>query len=297
MINGDNINNTLERLFYFPQCIINSMLGNKNLVDVCNVKLKTKTTAVNFGSPARRLSNMFWASIKWRNLAELLGEKIHIFDIGCGRGHYGNLYKEYLGASFGSYSGLDIYKHEAFPPDFNHIKDRAENASKHIKKAVNFVTSQSALEHIEGDVATLNDITEILVKQGKPFLQIHLVPASTTLWTYLWHGWRQYSQRNLGVISSKLNTAYDVSIIAIPLGGARSHRVHFFGITLPSLFRKIFRTTPVNNWDTDDSRLSKRIQEVVCSESIQNSRLPVFWALLISNDESYFEALFDINSK
>ena len=285
MINGDEIRNLGDRIAYFPQCVVNGLVGNRNLIQVCYISLIDDAKATNIGSPARRLNNMFWASVDWVALSKKLNGNVHVLDIGCGKGGSGNRFKTYLKKHFGSYSGLDIYKAESFPDKFRHIKDKAENVSRYIDDTVNLITSQSALEHIENDLTVLKDLTESLGNRKKPFLQIHLVPASFTLWTYLWHGWRQYSQRNLGVIASELCKDNNVSVIAIPLGGLRSHYIHFLKITIATLFKKIFKIKLEDKWGRTNTRTSVKIREIVLSERNIKSLVPVFWVLMISNDK------------
>ena len=76
--------------------------------------------------------------------------------------------------------------------------------SQYINKKINFVISQSALEHIEKDTFVIEEITKKLSENNTPYIQIHMVPACKCLWLYLWHGYRQYSKKNLSNISNQL---------------------------------------------------------------------------------------------
>lgn len=195
MINGDSKNNIIKKILYFPQCLYNLKILSRskkciNIIEVELVKIESAT-----GSPSRILSNMFWETIDWVALAQQLGPPVKIFDIACGKGHYANKYRKLLGDNFGGYTGIDIYKNKQFPVNYTHILDRAEFSAKYIKEE-NLITSQSGLEHIEEDFITLLEITDKLVKNKKPFIQIHLVPASLSLFLYFWHGYRQYSINN-----------------------------------------------------------------------------------------------------
>ena len=117
------------------------------------------------------------------------------FDIGCGAGNYAYRYKRLTDKKFGSYRGLD-HKSYDINNEFEIIIDDAENSFKYISEETNIVVSQSALEHVQRDLLTVNKITEALTSQNKKFLQIHLVPASSSIFLYLWHGWRQYSKKS-----------------------------------------------------------------------------------------------------
>ena len=103
------------------------------------------------------LCETFWNSINYENLELQLRSKINFFDIGCGSGHHGELYKNLSKESFDSYTGLDIYKHDQFPSKFTHIVDKAENISQHLNKKINFITSQSSLEHVEKDTLVIDN--------------------------------------------------------------------------------------------------------------------------------------------
>ena len=219
----------------------------------------------------------------WTALSNQLCDTVSIFDIGCGKGHYGFLFKELLNKNI-NYSGLDIYKNEKFPDEFNHIIDRAENAHNHLKNH-NLIVSQSALEHIEGDMDVLTNITQVLCDRGKPFVQIHLVPASASLYLYLWHGFRQYSEKNLGLISERLTSSYEVKVTIIPLGGWRSFITHFTQITLPYLYSMILGKEFINLSDVAETKTSKKCRSSVFSDSISSSRLPTFWGLVISSED------------
>ena len=219
MINGDEVKGFWNRILYFPQCLLAGLKGNSKSAIINKIALVTPKDEALVGSPPRRLSNMFWASIDWQALSRQLGRPASL-DIGCGNGDYGHRFKRLLEGNFLSYTGIDLYKDEKFPEDFNHICVRAEDAYDYIEDC-NVVVSQSALEHIEFDVAVLDSVTEKLVKVKKPFIQLHLIPASLSLYLYLWHGWRQYSKKNLGSIADILVTNHGVNVRIIPLGGWR----------------------------------------------------------------------------
>ena len=75
MINGDTVSGIWQRIAYFPQCIISGFKGNKNNVDLKKLQLNKAESIVEInetfkesGSPARRLSNMFWSTINWQFL-------------------------------------------------------------------------------------------------------------------------------------------------------------------------------------------------------------------------------------
>jgi hypothetical protein len=281
MINGDNPKSSWEKIVYFYQCIKYGTKGNARSARIKRVRLKQYEGHEDVGTPSRKLSNLFWASLNWKSLTGQLNSKVNILDLGCGKGHYSYRYKKLLDENFKSYTGIDIYKHDQFPSEFTHILDKAENAYQHID-GQNLIVSQSALEHIEHDQETLKTITKKLSEKGNPFIQIHLVPASVALFLYLWHGWRQYSKKNLGIISEQLISSFGVNVQIVPLGGWRCFFTHFKNITIPNLFRRAFKFKLKYDWDIKDSKTTNKINESVNAELHVSERLPTFWALVIA---------------
>ena len=288
MINGDNLQNLWHKILYFPQCILSSFKGTKHNLDISRLKLKI----INFstGTPSRILCNMFWETIDYENLSNQLGGKVSVFDIACGKGHYGLKYEKLLSKSFVNYTGIDIYKHQQFPKNFKHILSNAKYAADYLDNH-NFITSQSGLEHVEEDIEVLKNITSKLSKKNKPYIQIHLVPASASLFLYLWHGWRQYSARNLGNIAKTLSFSNDLTIKVIPLGGWRSFLTHFFKITIPLLISKVLKKE-YKNWEIPNTKTSESIKSSVLKDRYANSSLPSFWAFIICSKNINLDKLF-----
>ena len=291
MINGDHNLSWRERLLYFPQCIKQWNVTTKGNLTTHFVNLKP--TNEEMGSPSRRLCNMFWHTLNWARIAEQLGGQVKVFDVACGAGQYGKKYQAYLGQSFSSYTGIDVYKHDQFPAEFTHILDKAENIQHHINDH-NLIVSQSGLEHIEGDVDVLvHALTEQKAHCNK-FLQIHLVPAPSSLFLYLWHGWRQYSKKNLDSISERMIELGGVSTLAIPLGGWRSFWVHFVEITVPTLARALFRKPQTASWDVIGSSVAAKNASAALNDRFSKDQMPAFWAFIIYSDEIEVERLFNI---
>jgi SAM-dependent methyltransferase len=289
MINGDHNLTWKEKLLYFPQCIKQWNASSKDnlLTHFVNLKSSNEET----GTAARRLSDMFWHTLNWARLAEQLGGQVKVFDVACGAGQYGKKYQAYLGQNFSSYTGVDIYKHDNFPVEFTHILDKAETIHQHITDH-NLIVSQSGLEHIENDVDVLVHALTAQKAHGSKFLQIHLVPAPSSLFLYLWHGWRQYSKKNLAFISERLVELEGVSTLAIPLGGWSSFWAHFKEITVPFIVRAILRKPLINNWDEMDISAADKIASATLDDSFSTDKIPAFWAFIIHSDEIDVECLF-----
>lgn len=290
-INGDNANSFFSKIWYFPQCLIKSFQGNKSKLVVKKIILKPNISNSISGSPGRILSNIFWNTINWKYLSIKFIIGLKFFDIGCGSGKYGKFYKKITGDNFHSYEGIDIYKDKNFPDEYRHILDKAENIQNYLNNH-NCIVSQSALEHIEYDEFVLNQITKYFNSKNQAFIQIHLIPAQASLFLYLWHGWRQYSKKNLGRISDELTKNYRVNVVVVPLGGLRSFIRHFIHITLPNLISNITKQKVSNEWDKSESKTSKRIKKAVFKELKTNDLVPTFWALIISSREININDLF-----
>jgi hypothetical protein len=291
LINGDNITGIKNKILYFSQCYFNHKRGSSFELKIKNINLKKNNYKEYLGTPGRRLSDMFWCSLNWKNISNELNNKINILDIGCGNGNYGLLYQSLLTSNFNSYTGLDIYKNKKFPNRFNHIIDMAENADKHIN-GHNLITSQSALEHIEHDFEALSKITNKLSKLKKPFLQIHLVPAASCLWLYFWHGWRQYSKKNLGTLSKSLQKENDIDFQVVPLGGFYSFIVHFLLITVPTLLFRFLNLNKKKDHMDEKSLTSYFTKKSISIEHRKAAQKnPLFWAILITNKKKILDAI------
>ena len=117
------------------------------------------------------------------------------------------------------------------------------------------------------------------------FVQIHLVPAVASLWIRLWHGWRVYSQKNLGSIAASLSSTKDVNIEVVPLGGLRCFITHFTRITSPEFLGKLTKRASKVDWEDESSKTSIKIKKSVTREITASTLFPSFWAILISHEE------------
>lgn len=177
-------------------------------------------------SPARFFSNAFWISFPWNNILDSLG-RIRLLDIGCGNGEYFFFFNCLLGENLESYTGIDIKSYPEWKrmekyrkADFYKID--AEDYFSHPKEAkFNFIVSQFALEHIRNDLKIFYDIKHWM--KENPLIQVHMLPGESSLFLYLWHGWRQYNLAKIVTISSIF---HESKIYVITLGGSYSCIIH-----------------------------------------------------------------------
>lgn len=185
-------------------------------------------------SPSRRLSDMFWMSLPWAEIARALGGRLDVAEIGCGSGYLGRLIAGYVAET--DYTGGDLFAH----PDWEkhtsaHFRFRVADAKNvaDILRGRNLIVTQSALEHFEEDLTFFRQVAAEAEASGAPLLQIHLMPSPACLWLYLWHGYRQYSHRRLEEIAALFGENAFTAVAA--LGAARCNAVHARFITRPML--------------------------------------------------------------
>ena len=283
-INGDNPGSFLNRLLYFYQCLRDHRKGKNSSSEIYKPTLSISNLNTFSKTPSRLLCDAFWNSIDYKNLRLQLNSNLNIFDIGCGSGIYGKFLKKITDKYFSSYTGLDIYKNHNYPSEFNHITSKAENINQYINKKTNFVISQSALEHIEKDNFVIEEITKKLIENNKPFVQIHMVPASKCLWLYLWHGYRQYSKKNLETKLDQLKKKFNIKTSITPIGGNTSFWTHLRYITIPIYFKKFILRDKFFKW-YDQKNVEKKIIESVNRELQCDQENPLFWAFVISSND------------
>jgi SAM-dependent methyltransferase len=185
-------------------------------------------------SPSRRLSDMFWMSLPWSDIARALKGPVAVAEIGCGSGSLGELIAGYLPDI--DYLGCDLFAH----PDWEkrtsaRFRFRVADA-RNVADALrgkNLIVTQSALEHFEEDLTFFRQVADEAKASGAPLLQIHLMPSPACLWLYLWHGYRQYSHRRLEEIAALFGQ--DAFAAVVGLGARRCNAVHAAYITRPML--------------------------------------------------------------
>ena len=287
MINGDNRSSQsiFDQIMYFPQCLMQHRRGKKSGLTVKTVELDFDRGQFEgeAKSPDRILCEAYYAKLDFDAIAHDLGCELHFLDIGCGSGRQGIQLKKFAGEAFGSYKGIDIYKDGDFPTEFRHIQDDAVYSAKYLNGDTNFIFSQSALEHIEKDVECLVGVTSNLLKNQRPFVQLHFVPAPSGLWLYLWHGWRQYSVRNLCALNDILSKLGPLNIHATPLGGARSFFTHLFSITVNVVLLRVFPMLKLPPWYDKVSTRSRIVDAALRDSRSMPSAFTGFWVLVVTS--------------
>jgi SAM-dependent methyltransferase len=179
-------------------------------------------------SPSRVLSNLFWQSLDAERIRTALGP-LRLLDVGCGKGGYMRLLAEAIGP-LESYRGIDIKKRpswaeiEASDPRCSFVETSATTLGPDLLDDVNFVFSQSALEHFKDDLSLVRSITGSLRRRPRPMVQVHLVPPPLSWRLYGPHGYRGYGQRQIGRLLGAFQRAQSALFV---LGGAHANQCHY----------------------------------------------------------------------
>jgi hypothetical protein len=286
-ISADRKLSVLKRLYWLIINILNNSFPNFNIdkkliiqkyKNKINSKLLDKID--NESSPARILCDIFWMSFPWKKISHYNNNnKINFLEIGAGKGVYANLLNNLLIDNLSVYTGVDInYKKEWDSFDkskFVFYKDTSDNILNYINDH-NVIFTQSAIEHFENDLLFFKKISTYLDASQKNILQIHLFPSTECLGTYLWHGYRQYSPRNISKITKLFDERYNK--ILFKLGSSRSNYIHKKFITYPKIFRK-----KDLRFQNNKEYKTEFLHSLSDAKKIETS----FYALIISSKNGY----------
>ncbi|MCH8310794.1 MAG: hypothetical protein IIB17_09925 [Chloroflexi bacterium] len=189
-------------------------------------------------SPSRLNSISFWQSLPWSRIAAELGE-VRVLEIGCGKNGLISVLSEKLGTSLKCYTGIDIKSHESWndlmkqDSRVSFLQSAAEELPEDVLRNSNMIISNSALEHVRGDLTFFQSHRRFM-DVDRPVLQIHVVPSAITLLRYLLHGYRQYTRKAVSRIAA---TYPDSRCSVVRLGGMWSNMLHLVFITAPAVLR------------------------------------------------------------
>ena len=108
--------------------------------------------------------------------------------------------------------------------------------SNDIPAQVNFVTSQSAIEHVPQDLRFFRPIHTAAKPDCRWIFQVHLFPSASCLALYRGHGVRQYTSRTVAKITAMFDAFSECALFH--LGGRRCNTIHSQYITSPRLHGK-----------------------------------------------------------
>ena len=239
---GDKKLNFFQKLLWFLISYINIKFGgdldkkiNFEKFNI-NQKLLTKNDLFKSKSPIRLICNVFWQSIDWSLIKLKFNNNLNLLEVGCGDGRYYDFIKKISRIDNIQYTGIDIKK-KFIKKNKNakFFKDNAYNIDNYLNK-INFLFTQSAIEHFKYDVIFFKKISKVLNKTDKKFIQLHLFPAESTLYTYLFHGYRHYNLKMISKLIQSFNNKHKFFLFSI--GSKNINQYTFREITLRRIFKK-----------------------------------------------------------
>ena len=134
-----------------------------------------------------------------RCLTRFSGQSLNILDVGCGRGHYVERFRQ-LGIT-GHYIGIDARAHpdwEQYAAVHDGLTATYQTGSIETcalpEGGIDLILSSSALEHIADDGLAARRMFAATRPGG---IGLHLVPSLPSYLLYGYHGYRRYDQRGV----------------------------------------------------------------------------------------------------
>ncbi|MBL7131189.1 MAG: hypothetical protein ISS45_07295 [Candidatus Omnitrophica bacterium] len=241
-LNGDRPLNRIFQKLYYLFNTANNLLANIAVDDElfitdfsCDFKGYWDRLDLK-SSPARKLCNLFWLCLPWREIHQELGE-IRIFDTGCGNGTYALNLSDWADVNILSYTGVDAVGSENWKiierkhSSIQFHKCNAAKVFQCIPSGINLFITQSALEHFDEDILYFEQVKNYILSYRESVIQIHLIPSGACLHLYGLHGVRQYTPRTISKIF-RLFKDYSYGMI-FRLGGSECNQTHYQFITKP----------------------------------------------------------------
>jgi hypothetical protein len=201
--------------------------------------------------------------------------------MGCGTAKYGLLLNQRLGDKLKFYRGMDVVRNSEWDKFNGKSKFNLEigDASKVINNLtdINFIFTQSALEHFPEDLIFFSQIADYVNNCNSPVFQVHLMPSSACLNTYLWHGYRHFTPNSISRITKLFadNSKFEL----YGLRGDYCNKLHIKYITLPNLilkrdFRKLY-----------NFKYNQNLKKAIMNDfNSNNNNNPSFYALFIKTN-------------
>ena len=277
-ISGDKKINFFKKIYWILICVLNyviSLVDKKDpRIELIKFRKNIKSNLIKKNeSPSRILSDIFWLTFPWNKTKKILKKKISIIEVGCGDGRYGFLLKKILKKNFKNYTGIDIKKKQTWETKNKEILFKKSDCYKIGKflKNKDLIITQSALEHFKYDLKFFENIQKKIINKKK-FIQIHLIPSYTSLFTYLCHGYRHYNINTISKITKIFKKNCQIKLFT--LGSLKLNLFHFTNITLSKNDYLKQKNTNSDYY----KKLSSMIKENAKSK---NRLFPNFYALVI----------------
>lgn len=251
---GDKKLNLIEKIIWFLISFINIKFNSNISIRIylkkffINKELINKKDFFKTKSPIRLVCNTFWQSINWKEINQNLKNDLRILEVGCGTGRYFEFLKKISKSTKFNYTGIDI-KNSNFKKKKNKLfyLDNANNVDLYLEK-VNFLFTQSAIEHFENDLIFFKKISKYLNKKSKKFIQVHLFPSESCLYTYLFHGYRHYNYKMISKLTESFGDNHNFYLFHI--GSKHTNKFTFQQITLNRVLKKKINTIDIKKLKT-----------------------------------------------
>jgi len=283
-VNADYFMSPSDKLKYLLFNLVNNLSTNIRMQGIAVEKFNpSKSVVIDYlktttepTSPSRIMSNIFWEQLDWKLIRAKLNGEIRVLEVGCGTGRYGE--KLNRSASIDSYKGVDIEareewrlnQHDHFFFQRASFEDFIEFTSRE-----NLIITQSALEHFDQDLQFFESIGNYAKTCDFPLVSIHLFPSPMCLFTFLFHGIRQYNRRSILKLIKSSGMPQIVNLYL--LGGFRSNLFHWVQITMRSvIFRKPLTSKHVSSY------VSKMSKVLVRDSKSRSKFSPSFYALILA---------------
>jgi len=218
-ISGDGGMTVVQRLRYLTFNLTRNLWRRSVALSRRSYCMRRLPRTPATASPGRALTEVFLG----RELPQLLPTgDIRVLEIGCGSGNLTKLLTEF--GYRGSYVGVDVVDRfdRSAKSGFRREFVCSDAHCFEPERQFDLIISVSALEHIPDDRRLIQRLSGFVSPGG---LQLHFLPSAWGLPVYLWHGYRQYSQAELGErFDAGQATVYS-------LGGMASFLLHFTFIT------------------------------------------------------------------
>jgi hypothetical protein len=278
-LNGDTKLNNFNKIIYIVVNIIENIIPSFNKMEIKNYTPQIiKLLPTETRSPSRLWCDLFWEDFVKTELIQL--KEISAAEFGCGSGKYALLLNKLLGDKLSSYLGFDVNVNKQWERINllnKKIKFKKINPSQtgSLLQGQNLLFTQSAIEHFQNDLSFFKKLN-LYVEKNK-CLQIHFIPSPFCLFTYLFHGYRQYNLLKIKKIISQFKS---IRFTIYTLGGFWSNYVHLKWITLPTISK-------YNSRKFDNNRYKEDMLWAINKDLKRNNSIftSTFLAVIIRNDE------------
>jgi len=233
-ISGDQKLTAVSKIYYLLLNLIQGIIGN---LHPCFSAAHYNIQPMDIGKYETRSPARVYIDVFLKKILEMQAGKIKsVLDV-CGGSGYLRNHLEAAGFE-GHYTCVDIKKHDSFDRFYSETissylaQERIEDFLSISRDCEGFdlCISITAMEHIENDLHVIDDLSKLLKDNN---IEIHIVPASPSLFLYLWHGYRQYSKKRI----LRILALRDYSVYKF--GGVPSFFVHLFFVTFMEVFLKV----------------------------------------------------------